>query len=481
LTHRARNADPSAVDVARPPQRRKPGQSRTPAGPPVAADKSEAASPGILEIQRTAGNAATVELLRRSGGHQPVVMRQAIGEAPADDAEAPGTSDRPTLQQGSTGDDVKLLQMKLRHVRERAHDIDKAGRARIDGIFGPLTRQDVMDFQGDTGLKADGIAGPKTWDALDTIVPETPTESDELATDEEFDKAFTLKQDRQYDAAITAFEALLSNQSTPERISILAANIGHCHQQRGRFRQAVERYELSLSARFNQEAMRAATLERLALARNNQFAESPAPDPEPPVPGQEEGEPAPGESGGGIVGRDMVEAGDSGDAPDLFKGKLANILVGWLPELTPGNTFDESAVARTRAFQGAVGLPQTGVGDGTTWHALDSFSKEDVPFAIVGPLLARGREAFQLSESDPRAGLSKMEGVRDEAAALELEEIVRNSEGVIGRCHHRLSEFDEALNHYQIYLQRVMPSPPHYGLFLEHIRLAHQKEPPPTI
>ena len=36
--------------------------------------------------------------------------------------------------------------------------------ARIDGIFGLLTEEDVVDFQGDSGLKADGIAGPKTWD-----------------------------------------------------------------------------------------------------------------------------------------------------------------------------------------------------------------------------------------------------------------------------------------------------------------------------
>ncbi|HEX5015674.1 MAG TPA: peptidoglycan-binding protein [Candidatus Limnocylindrales bacterium] len=468
------------MDVARPQLRRKHGQARTGSAPPDAASRAESGPPGLLEIQRTAGNAAAVELLRRSGGAGPVAQRQVVDEAPAEGTETTGSSDRPTLQQGSTGDDVKLLQMKLRHVRERAHDVDKSGTARIDGIFGPLTRKDVMDFQSDTGLKADGIAGPKTWDALDTIVPETPLESEELAIDAEFNRAFGLKQERKYDEAIAAFEAMLPGQATPERIGILLANIGHCHHQRGRFRFAVERYEQSLSARFNQEMMRAATLGRLTLARNNLFDESPAPDPEPPVPGQEEGEPAPGQSGGGIVGRDMVESGDSGDAPDLFKGKLANILVGWLPELPDGNQFDEAAVARTRAFQQAVGLPPTGVGDGTTWHALDSFSKPDVPFAIVGPLLTRGRAAFAASQTDPAAGLSQMEGARDEAKALGLEEIVKNAEGVIGRMHHLQGDFDEALRHYEIYLQRVMPSPPHYGLFLEHIRLAHAKEPPPT-
>jgi len=448
---------------------------------------------GLLEIQRAAGNAATVELIRRQGaGAGSTVMRQPVDTAPAPSGEATGDTaadtattgpdgtTRRTLRNGDTGDDVKLLQMKLRHVRERAHDVSKTGQARIDGIFGPLTEKDVADFQGDTGLKPDGVAGPRTWDALDSIVPETPIETDEFAVDDAFNKAYALKQDRQYDAAIAAFEAMLPAQATPERVSILAANIGHCHQQRGRFRFAVERYEESLNARFNQEAMRAMTLENLSLARNNLFAESPAPDPEPPVAGQEEGEPAPGQSGGGIVGRDMVEPGDSGDAPDLFKGKLANILVGWTPELAPGNTFDESAVARTRAFQKAVGLPPTGVGDGTTWHALDSFSKADVPFAIVGPLLDRARAAYALMKTDPAASITQMAGVRDESAALGLNEIAKNADGLVGLGHHRLSQFDEAVSHYTIYLGRVIPNPPVYGFFLESLRMAHDGKPPPT-
>ena len=442
---------------------------------------------GLLEIQRAAGNAATVELIRRQRA-APTVMRQPVDTEPAPGADsavdaaqdAAGATERPPLQEGSTGEDVKLLQMKLRHVRERAHDVSKTGQARIDGIFGPLTRKDVADFQTDTGLKADGIVGPRTWDALDSLVPETPIESDEFAVDDAFNTAFALKQSRQYDAAIAAFEAMLAGQTTPERVSILAANIGHCHQQRGRFRFAVERYEQSLSARFNQEAMRAVTLENLSLARNNLTTESPAPDPEAPVPGQEQGEPAPGQSGGGIVGRDMVEPGDSGDAPDLFKGKLANILVGWLPELAPGNGFDESAVARTRAFQGAVGLPQTGVGDGTTWHALDSFSKPDIPFTIVGPLLDRARAAYALMQADPATGITQMEGVRDESAALGLAEIARNAEGLIGLGHHRLSQFDEAVTHYTLYLGRVIPNPPIYGYFLESLRMAHDRQPPPA-
>lgn len=35
-----------------------------------------------------------------------------------------------------------------------------------DGLFGPGTKEGVIEFQRSKGLTADGIAGPKTWDAL---------------------------------------------------------------------------------------------------------------------------------------------------------------------------------------------------------------------------------------------------------------------------------------------------------------------------
>jgi peptidoglycan hydrolase-like protein with peptidoglycan-binding domain len=462
--------DASAVDVARPPASgRKPRPVARPAEP--AAKRL----PGLLEIQRAAGNAATIELIRGSGG-RPVVMRQPVetDEAPAE--EAAGPTKRPTLRRGSTGDDVKLLQMKLRNVRERQHDRDAAQRARIDGIFGPLTHEDVVDFQTDTGLSADGIAGPKTWDALDSIVPETPIESEELAADNRFFAAMDLKNARQYDDAIAELEAMISEVTSPERVSILASNIGHCHQQRGRFGFAVERYEQSLSARFNQEELRKTTLDRLSLARQNQFAPSPAPDPEPAVPGAD-GQPPQGREGGGLTVREEVKAGDAGDAVDLYKGKLADAMIGWSPELGPGNGFDAATDTRTKLFQQAVGLPPTGVADAVTWHALDSFAKEDVPFSTVSPILARNRVAFELSHTDPKAALPQLEGGRDEAKALGLDEIVKNTEAIIGRSHHQLGAFDEAISHYEIYLTRIIPAPPHYGFFLELLRKAHAREP----
>ena len=38
----------------------------------------------------------------------------------------------------------------------------------IDGVFGPITRQAVLAFQGSAGLAVDGIVGPQTWTSLKT-------------------------------------------------------------------------------------------------------------------------------------------------------------------------------------------------------------------------------------------------------------------------------------------------------------------------
>jgi peptidoglycan hydrolase-like protein with peptidoglycan-binding domain len=41
----------------------------------------------------------------------------------------------------------------------------------IDGTFGPKTRRTVKKFQRASGLKPDGIVGPKTIAALAVVTP----------------------------------------------------------------------------------------------------------------------------------------------------------------------------------------------------------------------------------------------------------------------------------------------------------------------
>lgn len=64
----------------------------------------------------------------------------------------------PTLRQGSKGDAVKGLQNAL---SARGFSF-----GHIDGVFGPATKDAVIQFQRAAGLADDGIAGPNTWQAL---------------------------------------------------------------------------------------------------------------------------------------------------------------------------------------------------------------------------------------------------------------------------------------------------------------------------
>lgn len=70
---------------------------------------------------------------------------------------SPGNS-CPTLQQGNNGSAVVTLQGLLK----------KRGfyEGNLDGVFGSLTREAVINFQNTKKLVRDGIVGRKTWTAL---------------------------------------------------------------------------------------------------------------------------------------------------------------------------------------------------------------------------------------------------------------------------------------------------------------------------
>lgn len=73
--------------------------------------------------------------------------------------QAPGEA-YPTLRKGAKGESVTQLQVLL---ISAGYPLPKYG---ADGSFGSETVQAVMDFQRGNGLKADGVCGPDTWEAL---------------------------------------------------------------------------------------------------------------------------------------------------------------------------------------------------------------------------------------------------------------------------------------------------------------------------
>jgi peptidoglycan hydrolase-like protein with peptidoglycan-binding domain len=73
----------------------------------------------------------------------------------------------PTIAAGSTGPTVRWAQYLL--VRRTLT------YTQIDGVFGPVTKTAVEEFQGSSGLTVDGIVGPATWGALGGGRPEPPT------------------------------------------------------------------------------------------------------------------------------------------------------------------------------------------------------------------------------------------------------------------------------------------------------------------
>ena len=65
-----------------------------------------------------------------------------------------------TLAFGSVGNDVTQLQQQLNTLPSKQTTLA------TDGQFGGKTRSRVVEFQSGTGLTADGVVGPITWDKL---------------------------------------------------------------------------------------------------------------------------------------------------------------------------------------------------------------------------------------------------------------------------------------------------------------------------
>lgn len=81
-------------------------------------------------------------------------------EEPEEENKEEDTVNLRTIMNGSTGEDVRAVQILLLGY---GYSVGGAG---VDGIFGSGTEGGVLAFQRKKGLAEDGIVGPETWSAL---------------------------------------------------------------------------------------------------------------------------------------------------------------------------------------------------------------------------------------------------------------------------------------------------------------------------
>ena len=97
---------------------------------------------------------AAIDILKHYYGYDIYLMKASkVAGVPS---SYPGT----TLQTGSTGPNVKVIQEQLNRISKNYPAIPKM---KEDGIFGESTRKAVETFQKIFHLSSDGMVGFSTW------------------------------------------------------------------------------------------------------------------------------------------------------------------------------------------------------------------------------------------------------------------------------------------------------------------------------
>ena len=332
-----------------------------PAGPtPTAPAPSPAPDrvAAILELQRTAGNAALAQLLSATGPQRlaedtltdPGLDTEAPTDAEAE--EAPAVADpstKPMIRYGSRGESVTEAQLLL-----NGHGA--APPLVPDGIFGPLTRAATIAFQQSHGLVPDGIIGPLTWGALLSPIPGPAL----FSLGDEGPDVGLLEQ--RLNAADMA-QPFLPVDATYD-IAVLMA---------------VVRFQIEVMGATPTGIVDQATWDALEIAApgggldDAGFEEHVA-----SVDAETRGEQVAGTSLHPPVGPGGLM---SGPAVEEFQQKLNIVrLAAGLDPITEDGAFGTAVADATTAYQSAEGIPETGVGDLLTWEHLDV----DAPVTTVG-------------------------------------------------------------------------------------------------
>jgi peptidoglycan hydrolase-like protein with peptidoglycan-binding domain len=113
--------------------------------------------PGPVDGQFGAGTEAAVKAFQKAQG---ITVDGIVGDITWLNIDEADMSD-PTIRRGSTGNPVRRAQKRL-----TLGGYDTGG---VDGVFGARTEAAVRHFQGDRGLTADGVVGPRTWDEINAL------------------------------------------------------------------------------------------------------------------------------------------------------------------------------------------------------------------------------------------------------------------------------------------------------------------------
>ena len=116
--------------------------------------------------QKQGVSSASLTLLTNAPSAPAAVALSGTGGPPA---QSPAVTTPGTISQGAAGPAVSWAQYLLVIVGKTLSD------KQIDGIFGPVTKSAVAQFQRTGHLAVDGIVGPATWAALGGGDTQPPT------------------------------------------------------------------------------------------------------------------------------------------------------------------------------------------------------------------------------------------------------------------------------------------------------------------
>ena len=96
--------------------------------------------------------------------------KPADAEQGAPDAQASAADNGP-VKVAEASDNTQIIRVKVSPEKiQRALKSAGVYTGQVDGRIGPGTKEAIIEFQKSHGLKADGVLGRRTWDALKTYL-----------------------------------------------------------------------------------------------------------------------------------------------------------------------------------------------------------------------------------------------------------------------------------------------------------------------